>query len=57
MEIEKIHKKYSFISEDIRNLIIRTGNVPTQRDLAEKHGKNEASISRTLKDFLKKINR
>ena len=57
LEIEKIHKKYSFISEDIRNLIIRTGNVPTQRDLAEKHGKNEASISRTLKDFLKKINR
>lgn len=54
-EIEKLAKKYEFISSEISENIKHTGNVPTQRDIAEKYGKNEASISRTMKEFLKKI--
>ena len=27
----------------------------TQREIAKKYGRNEASISRTVKDFLEKI--
>lgn len=50
-EIDKLAKKYSFIDEEISDCIKRTGNVPTQRDIAEKYGKNEASISRTMKEF------
>ena len=54
-EIEKLAKKYEFISVEISKNIKHTGNVPTQRDIAEKYGKNEASISRTMKEFLKKV--
>ena len=55
LEINELKKKYSFISEDICKSLSQTGKVPTQRDIAEKYGKNEASISRTWKEFLKKI--
>lgn len=54
-EIEKLAKKYEFISVEISENIKHTGNVPTQRDIAEKYGKNEASISRTMKEFFKKV--
>lgn len=54
-EIEKLAKKYEFISFEISESIKHTGNVPTQRDIAEKYGKNEASVSRTMKEFLKKV--
>ena len=54
-EIEKLSKKYSFISEEISKLIKSTGKIPSQRDIAEKYGKNEASISRTMKEFLNKL--
>ncbi len=54
-EIEKLSKKYSFISEDISKQIKLTGIIPSQRDIAAKYGKNEASISRTMKDFLNKL--
>ena len=33
----------------------KTKRVPTQRDIAEKHKRDEASISRTAKEFIKKI--
>lgn len=54
-ELEKISRDYSFISFAVCNQIKRTGIVPKQRDIAEKYGKNEASISRTIKEFLKKV--
>lgn len=54
-EIDKLAKKYLFINEKISSCIKQTGNVPTQRDIAEKYEKNEASISRTMKEFLKKV--
>lgn len=54
-EIEKLSKKYSFISEDIAGQIKQSGTTPSQRDIAEKYGKNEASISRTMKEFLNKV--
>lgn len=54
-EIDKLAKKYLFINKEISDHIKKTGIVPTQRDIAAKYGKNEASISRTMKEFLKKI--
>lgn len=54
-EIEKLSKQYSFISDEVRGQIKSTGKVPTQREIADKYGKNEASISRTIKDFLKRV--
>lgn len=54
-KIDKLAKKYLFINEEIGRSIKLTGKVPTQRDVAEKHEKNEASISRTMKEFLKKV--
>ena len=54
-EIEKISKYFTFISEEVGTIIKQTGKVPSQREIAEKYGKNEASISRTIKDFLIKV--
>lgn len=54
-EIEKLAKKYEFVNIEMSESIKRTGSVPTQREIAEKYGKNEASISRTMKEFLKKV--
>lgn len=47
--------RYTFISTDIMNVLDTKGSCPTQRDIAEKYGRNEASISRTLKDFIGKL--
>jgi hypothetical protein len=54
-EIEKLSRDYSFVSKEICEEIKRTGVVPTQRNIAEKYRKNEASVSRTVKEFLKKV--
>jgi hypothetical protein len=34
---------------------IKIGKIPTQREIAAKFGKNEASISRTIKGFFDKL--
>lgn len=47
--------KYTFISADIMNVMNTEGRCPTQKEIAEKHGRNEASVSRTLKDFTAKL--
>ncbi len=47
--------EYTFIASDIMQLYFMSHILPTQREIAEKHKKNEASISRTIKDFTKKI--
>lgn len=48
-------KKYRFIDESIVKEYITKRNLPTQRDIANRFGKNEASLSRTMKDFLEKL--
>ena len=47
--------QYSFLSMDIIREWRDERRVPTQRDIAEKYGRNEASVSRTVKKFLEKI--
>lgn len=50
-------RRFSFISESIIEQWSHDGSVPTQREIAEKYGRKESSISRTFKDFLEKIKR
>ena len=45
----------TFINWDIVNEWKKTGTIPTQRDIAQKYQRNEASISRSYKEFLKKL--
>ena len=47
--------KYSFINAQMVVEYIKTGEIPTQREIAAKFGKNEASISRTMKGFFDKL--
>ena len=47
--------QFSFVDKQILMEYIQTGTLPTQRDIAARFDKNEASISRTLKEFLGKI--
>lgn len=46
---------YSFINEQMVVEYIKAGKIPTQREIAAKFGKNEASISRTMKGFFDKL--
>lgn len=48
-------RRFSFISDPVIEEWIKCGTVPTQRDIAKKYGRDEASVSRTLKCFLKKL--
>ena len=48
-------EKYTFISIDVMSVFDLRGSCLTQREIAEKYGRNEASISRTLKDFTSKL--
>ncbi len=50
-----LYQKYTFISADIVNIHQTKDKYPTQREIAEKYSRNEASISRTLKDFTSKL--
>jgi len=46
---------YSFINRELQTEIIKTGKSPTQRDIANKYGKKETHISRSINEFLKKV--
>ena len=52
---EKQIESYRFISEEILDICFNTGKAPTQRAIANKHKRDEASISRTMKEFIKKF--
>ncbi len=52
-----VSEKYTFICSDIVKEWQVHGNMPTQRDIAHKYKRDEASISRTVKEFLKKLKR
>lgn len=49
--------RYTFVSDSVLERYRIDGTVPTQRDIAQKYGRDEASISRTIKGFLKKLKR
>ena len=46
---------YTFIDREIITDYVLNNHVPTQRDIADRFGKNEASISRTVKEFVEKL--
>ncbi len=48
-------ERYSFINRSVINDYNYLGYLPTQRDIAEKHGRSEASISRTVREFIVKL--
>lgn len=54
---ESARGKFSFISEAVMEEWSRDGSVPAQQDIARKYGRNAASVSRTFKNFLEKIER
>lgn len=45
----------SFINKEIIVKFIQTGIIPTQREIAEKFDKNEASVCRTIATFIEKL--
>lgn len=47
--------RFTFISDYVMEKFRLDGSVPTQRDIAQKYGRDEASISRTINSFLKKL--
>ena len=49
--------RFSFISDSVMKKYREDGTIPTQRDIAQKYGRDEASISRTVNGFLKKLKR
>jgi|LSQX01.1.fsa_nt_gb hypothetical protein len=48
-------KKFTFISYEILQEYLSSGTVPSQRNIAQKYSRDEASISRTIKQFLNKL--
>lgn len=47
--------KFGFINKEIYAKYQAGEALPSQREIAEKYGRNEASISRTLKEFIQKV--
>ena len=52
---ETQRRQYSFISKDIMDAWTTTGVLPTQRDIAKKYGRDETSVSRSVKDLINKL--
>lgn len=48
-------RTYSFFDEAVYWQYAYTGQIPTGKDISQQLGKNEASISRTYSQFLKKF--
>ena len=48
-------KRYRFISKEIVIMYESTGVMPTQRQIADKYDRDETSVSRLMKNFLKKL--
>jgi hypothetical protein len=47
---------YSFVNKEIIETYIKCGTLPTQREIAARFGKNEASVSRSVATFTQKLN-
>lgn len=54
-DCQSAKKKYTFISDDVVQECFSSGTIPTQRSIAQKYDRDEASISRTVKEFLNKL--
>ena len=52
---ERQEEFYSFISKDVVEVWKKTGQAPSQRAIAEKHKRDEASVSRTMRVFVEKL--
>lgn len=48
-------RDFSFISNSVMEQWTEKGTIPTQREIAKKYDRDEASISRTVKMFLEKL--
>lgn len=48
-------EQYRFINADILRQSRDTGEIPTQRKIAEKYGRDETSVSRTFRIFTEKL--
>lgn len=46
---------FAFLSQDVIREYSMTGEMPSQRQIAERYHRNEASISRSVKEFLSKL--
>ena len=55
--LEDSEQQYSFISKEVAEEWNKKGTFPPQRELARKYGRDEASISRTVRTFLEKLKR
>lgn len=55
LDLDETDEKYSFINKDVIKEWKKSGVLPTQREIAGKYERNEASVSRTVKDFQKKL--
>ncbi len=53
--LDETDKKYSFISKKIAEEWKKTGILPTQREIASGYNRHEASVSTSIKNFRKKI--
>lgn len=54
--IDIAYDKVKFINREMLNDYIKTGQILSQRQIAERYGRDEASLSRTIKEFIKKLN-
>jgi len=54
-EMNSSEKQYRFVSKDVVAEYELTGVMPTQRQIADKYNRDEASVSRSMKEFLKKL--
>lgn len=48
-------EQFSFINAEMAAAYIQTGVLPTQESIARKYGRDAASVSRTINQFLKKL--
>ena len=55
LDLDETDEKYSFINKDAIKEWKKSGVLPTQREIAGKYERNETSVSRTVKDFQKKL--
>lgn len=49
--------RFTFVSDSVLERYRKDGTVPTQREIALKYSRDDASISRTVNTFLKKLKR
>lgn len=54
-ELNSPENQYRFVSKNVVTEFEHTGVMPTQRQIANKYNRDEASASRSMKEFLKRL--